>query len=40
MWWQGGTWELLPALPGRRLRHELGSQHHKQEQVWPARGSA
>lgn len=35
-----GTWELLPAFPGRRLWCTLGTRRHRQEQVWPAGGSA
>lgn len=38
--WRGGTWELLPAFPGRRLWCVLGTRRHRQEQVWPAGGSA
>lgn len=34
------TQELLPALPGRCLRRAPGTRRHRQEQVWPARGSA
>lgn len=36
----GGTRVPIPALPGRRLWCVLGTRHHQQEQVWPARGSA
>lgn len=40
VWWREGTRELLPALPGRRLRRAPGTRQHRQEQVWPAGGSA
>lgn len=36
-WGRDGTWELLPALPGRRFA--AGTHCHRQEQVGPAGGS-